>query len=232
MEVETFAGHLGGQVELDICYPCNAIWFDRMESVQLAPVSIMRLFRMIHEHRDGARRPLADKLRCIRCASILAQVQDIGRGGRFSYHRCSHGHGRLTTFFQFLREKQFVRDLSAAELNEFRVKVVQVRCSSCGGAIDLARDTACPYCRSPISVLDAGAVEKTLRDLADKQHVTINQSSLADAVLAVHRRHEEQRRLGQTRNWGAEQPDPGWIDAGDAVDLVADCISVVAGFFD
>jgi hypothetical protein len=38
------------------------------------------------------------------------------KAGRFSYWRCPDEHGRLTPFFQFLREKQFVRSLTPAEL--------------------------------------------------------------------------------------------------------------------
>jgi len=99
MASEAFASHLNGRLDLDICFPCNAIWFDYMESTQLKPASVIRLFRMIHEHRDVVRHPLADQLRCVRCTSMPTPVQDIGRGGRFSYRRCPNGHGRLTTFF-------------------------------------------------------------------------------------------------------------------------------------
>ena len=40
-----------------------------------------------------------------------------------------------------------------------------MQCSSCGAPVDLAQGFECGHCGSPISVLDADAVEKTLRSL-------------------------------------------------------------------
>ena len=41
-----------GELILDICWDCHAIWFDQFESTSLAPKSVIELFRLIHEHRD------------------------------------------------------------------------------------------------------------------------------------------------------------------------------------
>jgi hypothetical protein len=169
MNEERFERNVVGQVALDICYPCNAIWFDPMESTQLTPGSIIELFRQIHEHRNDGRRLLSAKCNCPVCTSTLLLVNDLERSVRFSYYRCPEGHGRLTSFFQFLREKQFIRSLTAAELNGLKAKVVQIRCSSCGAPIDLQKDTACSYCHSPVSILDPDAVEKMLQELQDKE---------------------------------------------------------------
>lgn len=169
MNEERFERNVVGQVALDICYPCNAIWFDPMESSELTPGSIIELFRQIHQHRNDGRRLLSAKCNCPVCARTLMLVNDLERSGRFSYYRCPEGHGRLTSFFQFLREKQFVRSLTAVELNGLKAKVAQVRCSGCGAPIDLQKDTACSYCGSPISILDPDAVEKMLQQLQDKE---------------------------------------------------------------
>lgn len=165
--------HLGrqphGSVELDLCYGCHAIWFDQFESAQLTPGAVIELFGRIHEHRDSTARPLADGARCPHCRERLVLTQDVQRTNRIAYHRCPKGHGRLTSFLQFLREKNFVRSLSGPEIDRLRASVAQVRCSGCGAPVDIARDAACGYCRAPLSVLDAEAVAKTLAALGEAE---------------------------------------------------------------
>ena len=43
-------GHLGRAVEVDLCEPCQSLWFDGKENLQLTPGSILELFRAIGEH--------------------------------------------------------------------------------------------------------------------------------------------------------------------------------------
>ena len=166
MECSDFARKPLGGVALDICYDCHAIWFDQLESAQLTPGAVLDLFRRIHEHHDRQARPLADVLKCPKCRAKLKLTNDVQRANRINYYRCPEGHGRLTTFLQFLREKNFVRELSKPEVAELSVRVAQVRCSGCGGPVDLKRESACGYCRAPISILDADAVKRTLAELA------------------------------------------------------------------
>jgi len=182
-----------GELNLDICWDCHAIWFDQFESTSLAPKSVIELFRLIHEHRDKPARPLADSMRCPVCPAPLALTQDLQKTNRISYHRCPEGHGRLTTFFQFLREKQFVRTLSPVEIERLKATVKQVRCSGCGAPVDLGKEPACGYCRAPVSILDAEAVQKALAGLSetdrrrskpDPQEV----SAAYDALIATHRK--------------------------------------------
>jgi hypothetical protein len=99
----------------------------------------------------------------------LALSRDIGKGGRFSYYACPGKHGRLTPFSEFLKEKQFVRELSQMEQHRVRAELKHVQCSSCGAPVDLMQSFQCGHCGSPIAVLDADAVEKTIAelDLAD-----------------------------------------------------------------
>ena len=160
-----------GAIELDLCFDCHAIWFDQMESAQLAPGSVLELFKQIHEHHGQPARPLADTLKCPKCRSRLTLTQDVQRTNRISYYRCTEGHGRLTTFLQFLREKNFVRDLSKPEILELSAKVTQVRCSGCGGPVDIKKEAACGYCRAPVAILDANAVKRTIAELdASQRH--------------------------------------------------------------
>jgi hypothetical protein len=89
-----------------------------------------------------------------------------GRRG-FEYRRCPQGHGRLTSFFNFLREKDFVRPLSAAQLAELRKNVQSVNCSNCGRPSTWCNGSACGHCGSPLSMLDlgqAGALVTKLRE--------------------------------------------------------------------
>lgn len=155
-------------LEIDACFACHAFWFDAMESPGLSEQSVLDLFKLIHEHRNGVRHTIGARLTCPRCTSALVRTQDIQRTNRLEYHRCPNGCGRLTTFFQFLREKNFVRSLSSTEMKQLRVQVSQVRCSSCGAIVAVEKDAACQHCRAPVSVLDADAVEKTLVELKSR----------------------------------------------------------------
>ena len=167
MRRETFTSRAvtgRGGVDLDICYDCQGIWFDPFESAQLAPAAILQLFEAIRK-REAPARPLAVTCACPVCHHALALTHDFERTNRLTYYRCAAGHGRFTTFMQFLREKNFVRTLSPAEVYRLRAVVAQVKCSSCGAPIDLARDAECSYCHAPIAVLDADAVGKTVAEL-------------------------------------------------------------------
>jgi hypothetical protein len=197
MERRAFDRKPLGRVEIDLCYACHAMWFDRHESVQLTPAAVLQLFRLIHDHRDQPARPLGEHPRCPSCRRALRLTQDVQRNNRISYHRCPEGHGRLTTFFQFLREKNFVRSLSPGEVARLRAHVAQVRCSSCGAPVDLGRDPQCAYCRAPISILDANAVTRTIAELTEaerlRQHV--DPAAAIDALLAGQRIERKMARI-------------------------------------
>ena len=142
-------------------------------------------------------------------------TQDLQRTTHFSYYRCIWGHGRLTPFLQFLREKNFVRPVSGAELAALKAKVRTIQCSNCGAPVDLEHETACAYCHSPISILDPDAVSRTLHELADAEahRQTIDIVALADALL--------QRP--------APDPGRGFARNGAVGDLIATGIGIVVG---
>ena len=185
----SFARKPVGAVEIDSCFACHVLWFDQYESAQLTPGAVIELFREIHAHQDQAPRPLADECRCPQCRGRLKLTHDIQRTNRIAYYRCLEGHGRLTTFVQFLREKNFVRSLTAPEVERLRASVTQVRCSSCGAPVSLARDTACGYCRAPIAILDADAVARALSELdaAETKRARVDPAAAIDALLAGQR---------------------------------------------
>jgi len=208
-----FEASLTGRVAIDFCFACQVIWFDAHKSTELSPGGVLEVFKALDANRSQTRNALPALLHCPRCHSRLGLVQDLQRTTHFSYYCCTWGHGRLTPFLQFLREKNFIRAISGAELATLKAKVRVIQRSSCGAPVDLERDTACPYCRSPISILDPDAVSETLRALAsaETQRKTIDVGALADALL--------------------EHPQPatpGFGAGGIAGDLVAAGIGVVA----
>jgi hypothetical protein len=165
MSSQSFERNYARLVTLDICHGCAALWFDGLESIALSPGAVLRLFVVMNERQPDRRRPLGHPLPCPRCRRSLAPTADMQRSTRFRYWRCPAEHGRFITFFEFLREKNFVRPLSAAEVEQLRQHVRTVSCSGCGAPVDVTAGAACPFCRSPLSMLDARQIEKVVEDL-------------------------------------------------------------------
>ncbi len=192
-------GVYGPEIEVDLCFACHALWLDKRESLHLTPRGTLDLFRVLHEHRDDARHALAGRQACPHCGRRLSLHRDIGKGGRFTYYACPAGDGRLTPFSEFLKEKEFVRALTPLEQQRLRAEIRTVQCSSCGAPVDLASGFQCAHCGSPITVLDADAVERTLRQLesADqKRSIGVEERELrARAVASMEsmRSHPDDR---------------------------------------
>ena len=218
MQKRRFARKPLGHVDLDLCWACHGIWFDQYESAALTPGAVLELFHEIHDHRERPPRPIGDASRCPQCRGRLKLTHDIQRTNRIAYYRCAEGHGRFTTFFQFLREKNFVRSLSVGEIAQLRAKVAQVRCSSCGAPVALERDAQCGYCRAPVSILDADAVGKTIAELsaAEQRRQHVDPGAAMDAVLAGQR---FERRLARIEG------RPGTLDLG--IDLVSEALDLL-----
>ena len=209
----------GSQV-VDLCDLCQALWFDPMESPQLSPKATLELFRAIHAARPETRRALPRHMTCPRCDTPLAETQDLQHTTRFSYYRCVRGHGRLTPFFQFLREKNFIRSIPKEELERLRSLVKVIRCSSCGAPIDLATSTACEFCRAPIAILDPEAASRAVRELADTHRGTAPpMDDAARAAAGVMAAAEFERALAREQ---AERNN------GFAVDLISIGLSALA----
>jgi len=176
MTSHALTGKYGQPIAVDLCFPCSVLWFDSFESLRLAPGAILTLFTLIHEHRGEQQHRAIAKPACPRCRVGLALTYDRQRHVPFHYWRCASDHGRLTTFVEFLREKDFVRPLAPAELADLRTRVQVVRCDGCGAAIDLAKDSECRYCRSPVSTLDPQHVDDVVRELraAEAKRTTVD----------------------------------------------------------
>jgi Zn-finger nucleic acid-binding protein len=218
-EAHFFAANEGGMLELDLCFACQGMWFDPMENTRLSPASVIALFKLLHEHRSDAHRPLAHTLKCPRCRAALVKGYDVAQGGRYVTYRCAARHGRFSTFGTFMVEKGFVRHLSRAEIETLAQRVGTIECTSCGGTVDIRNDHACPYCRSALSLLDPQAVERALErhsQTAQRSATTaaaMTQSSpmaLADALVAMERnrsREERERQRERLEGRGGEQFD-------------------------
>ena len=174
-----------GTVTIDLCGTCQALWFDAFESVQLTPGAVMTLFAAIRDARPVITRPLPQHSSCPRCGNALTLTHDQTNAAHFSYFRCPRGHGRFTPFFQFLREKSFIRSMPAEDIARLKTHIRVIHCSSCGAPVDLERDTACSYCHAPISVLDPDAVQKALATYAAQEQArrTIDPVALVDGLI-------------------------------------------------
>jgi uncharacterized protein YbaR (Trm112 family) len=176
MQTRTLDAHYGRTVDLDLCHGCGLIWFDRQESIALTPGAVLKVFGLLDERREQ-RHPLErDGMHCPRCRQRLAATVDRQRATLFSYWRCDADQGRLTTFFDFLREKNFVRPLSPERLAELRRYTPTVNCSACGAPVDLAHQSACPHCRAPLSMIDPDQVQAAVRELqrAEERRTTVD----------------------------------------------------------
>lgn len=172
-------------INAQFCFACQVAWFDQHDCAQLSPGGVLDVFKALNEHRSEARNALPALLDCPRCSVRLALTQDLQHTTRFSYYRCPFGHGRLSSFLQFLLEKNFIRPVSGEELAALKAKVRTIQCSNCGAPVDIQNSIACAYCHTPISILDPDAVSKTVGELAaaEASRKAVNVDALADVIM-------------------------------------------------
>ena len=208
MRTLTLMGNYQREVIVDLCQPCQAFWFDGLESVLLAPASVLELFKVVGEVA-GMRAPRYENARCPYCDLPLVKTFDQQRNTKFEYHRCPSEHGRLTSFFNFLREKDFIRPLSTAQLEELRRNLRAINCSNCGAPVDLTKRSACLHCGSPLSMLDLGQAQTLVTLLRDKAHL-------------------ERAKREVTSAFGAFETDPEWYGRASNVGLVNAALNVLS----
>ena len=161
----TMEAHLSAPVEIDLCTACQAFWFDKYEDMKISSGSTLKLMKLIGENSSPSRASMATTLHCPRCSSPLALTHDLQGNTKFSYWRCGNEHGRFIGYLDFLREKNFIRAMSPQEINELKARVQTVNCSSCGASINLATDSVCSHCGSPISLLDVKQPQQWVKEL-------------------------------------------------------------------
>lgn len=158
-------GYLGREVDVDVCLPCQSIWFDTQEHLQLAPGATLALFRVIGENVARPSWQDRDLAYCPQCHAQLRRTQDLQRNTHFEYFRCPNQHGRLTSFFDFLKEKNFVKPLSPQQVVDLKKHLASVNCSNCGAPVDLVANAHCAHCGTPLTMLDFEQAEKLVEQL-------------------------------------------------------------------
>src|SRR5262245_24959048 len=171
MESMTLEAHLSAPVSIDLCKSCQAFWFDKYESLKLSATSTLKLLKLIGEQQSTSKQSFSNTMECPRCGCELRLTHDLQRNTRFAYWRCVNDHGRFIGFFDFLKEKNFVRTLTGPELQELRQNIQNVNCSNCGGPIDLISTSACTHCGSPISILDMKQPQQLLAQLQEAARI-------------------------------------------------------------
>jgi hypothetical protein len=194
MSLYALPGHYGQNIDIDVCMDCNAIWFDNFESTQLSPDGVVTLFQLINERggtASSAGAKFGEGLRCVTCGDSMKLTNDRVRNTRFVYQSCRQGHGRFTTFYNFLSEKQFVRELTQTERTKLAASVKQVKCSGCGAPVDLSKADACTYCRAPVSVFDRDAAKKAIDHYLRERQKQLPTQPSRDYGYSNHRQRND-----------------------------------------
>lgn len=202
-------GHLGKEVDVDVCIPCQSIWFDAQEHLQLTPGATLTLFRVIGENVSRPQWQDRDLTYCPRCKGQLRRIQDIQRNTHFEYRRCPNLHGRLESFFDFLKEKDFIKPLLPNQIAELRKYAHTVNCSNCGAPVDLAANAHCSHCGSPLTMLDLDQADRLIEELkqAEVDRKTIDPSWPLAVAMAKRQSEAEFRDLGRRHGSDADQVD-------------------------
>ena len=119
------------------------------------------------------------------------------------------------TFLEFLREKDFVRPLSAQQVDELRRNIQTVNCSNCGGPIDLARGSSCGHCGSPLSMLDMKQAEVLVAQLRRASEPRSVNPSLPLELARARREVEEAfAGSGTATDWWNDASTFGLVEVG------------------
>ena len=221
MTALTLEGHWGRRVSIDLCHPCQAFWFDGLESLQLSPGSVLQLFKTIGEHATTRAAPWSAAVACPQCGLRLMPTSDQQRATRFEYQRCPQHHGRLISFYNFLREKDFVRPLSAAQIAELGRNIRTVNCSNCGAPVDVVAGAACAHCGSPLSMIDVAQTGALIAKLQDSGA----QSSRVDPALPLAL---ARARQDVNASFLAFEHESGWFEHAADVGLVGAGLAAIA----
>ena len=144
------------------------------------------------------------------------------RATRFEYLNCPNSHGRLISFFDFLREKDFIRPLTAQQIADLRQNVGSVNCANCGGPVDLSKGAACSHCGTPLSMLDMKQAEKLVAQL-QKAEDRANQPVDPSLPIELMRARRETERA-----FAGIHDDDLWFKDVASTDLLGASLTAVA----
>ncbi len=222
MKSQALAGQGGKTIEIDVCLSCQRFWFDGFESLQLSPGATLQLFRLVGDQAPSG--PSSRSLippKCPRCQATLVRAHDLQRTTRFEYLRCPQGHGRLITFFNFLREKDFIRPLPPDQIEALRRNLQVVRCSNCGASIDLAKTSTCEHCGTSLSMIDMQQARALVHQLQQAEPADHEVDPALSLRLIQARREVEQAFASFERG-------SSWTDDVARADVVGAGISAIA----
>jgi hypothetical protein len=131
------------------------------------------------------------------------------------------------TFVSFLRSKNFVRDLTPAEVADLRRHVQQVSCASCGASIDIRTQSACGYCRAPLAMLDPDQVQTTIAALDAAE--TRRQAAGVDPTLPLRLATERLRTERVFAALAADRTAHAGLDSWSLVDSGLSAIASALG---
>src|ERR1035437_10090407 len=138
MRMLTLAGHYQHTVEIDVCESCTLIWFDQVESVQLAGPGVADLVRLIQDavRAEAPLAPLPASIACPVCASATHSAFNLTRFGRTAELRCPQGHGYYQTFVLYLAEKGYIRPINWADIKHLGDTRRRLFCAGCGASLE------------------------------------------------------------------------------------------------
>jgi hypothetical protein len=227
MTALTLDGHLGTSITIDVCHVCQAFWFDDKESLQITPGSTLRLFRVIAERASQPRRAFPAVCKCPRCDMRLVPAHDMQRATHFEYLRCPVKHGRLTSFFDFLREKNFITPLSPEQVEQLKRNVQFLNCSNCGAPMDLSQTTTCTHCGSPLSMLDLKQAASLVAQLRQAEAAAAPGSARGSAVDPTLPLQLERARRDTAATFDGFDRGPSWYDDVSASSLLGAGLTAV-----
>jgi hypothetical protein len=163
MQLLALAGHYGRQVVVDLCAPCRLVWFDTLESVNLAQRGWLQLLQALQRAAATDTPWSGAPLGCPVCRAALQPVHNLTRFGRFAALECqAGGHGHLQSYALLLAERGLVRPLLPPERAALAAGAA-AGCLNCGAPLD-GRADACSHCASPLVVIDLPRLAAALRN--------------------------------------------------------------------
>lgn len=161
MPVLALAGHYGRRVELDLCPACHLVWFDGVETANLAGPGLLALIGEMAAAQRLPHQPLRADLGCLRCGAALRTVHNRSRWGPSLQLACPQRHGAYQSFAQFLSEKGLARVMTSADRARLLQRDGVLHCINCGGDFG-AQASECPWCRSVAAVIDVARLAQAL----------------------------------------------------------------------
>jgi len=149
-------------VLVDHCTACRLVWFDSLESVQLAGLGWVALLRELQQPASSTQAEAASALPCPVCRTALKPVHNRTRFGRFPALECTRCRGHLHSHSGLLAERGLVRPLLPSERRALIEEKRRLCCLNCGAPSE-GRSEDCSYCLSPLVMFDLPRLAHALR---------------------------------------------------------------------